>query len=53
MLLWVFYSSQIVFYGAEFTRALAVEKGVSLNPVAIKKDRNIGIDKKHVAEKKT
>ena len=37
ILLWVFYSSQILFFGAEFTRALSVEKGVSLDPVAIKK----------------
>ena len=28
VLLWVFYSSQIVFFGAEFTRALAVERGI-------------------------
>ncbi|MFM9577978.1 YhjD/YihY/BrkB family envelope integrity protein, partial [Streptomyces turgidiscabies] len=36
LLLWVFYSSQILFFGAEFTRALSIQKGVSLDPNAIK-----------------
>jgi membrane protein len=30
ILLWVYYSSQIVFFGAEFTRALALERGTPL-----------------------
>ena len=38
VLFWVFYSSQIFFFGAEFTRALAAEKGVSLDPAAVKKE---------------
>lgn len=32
VLLWVYYSSQIVFFGAEFTRALADYRGVKLAP---------------------
>ena len=32
LLLWVFYSSQIVFFGAEFTRALALQRGILLTP---------------------
>ena len=30
LLLWIFYSSQIVFFGAEFTRALALQRGIKL-----------------------
>jgi membrane protein len=30
ILLWVYYSAQIVFFGAEFTRALAQERGIPL-----------------------
>jgi|ERR1043165_6825703 membrane protein len=52
VLVWVFYSSQIVFFGAEFTRALAVERGVSLDPKAIKPDKEAGIVGKQVVEKK-
>jgi membrane protein len=33
VLVWVFYSSQIVFFGAEFTRALAIERGMDLKDV--------------------
>jgi membrane protein len=32
LLLWIFYSSQIVFFGAEFTRALALHRGIKLVP---------------------
>ena len=32
LLLWIFYSSQIVFFGAEFTRALALQRGIKLAP---------------------
>lgn len=35
IMLWVFYSSQIVFFGAAFTRALAMHRGYSLDPVHI------------------
>jgi membrane protein len=33
ILLWVFYSSQIVFFGAEFTRVLAEERGVHIKGI--------------------
>jgi len=32
ILAWVYYSSQLVFFGAEFTRALAMHRGYSLDP---------------------
>lgn len=35
ILIWVYYSSQLVFFGAQFTRALAMNRGYSLDPVAI------------------
>lgn len=35
LLTWVFYSSQIVFFGAEFTHALAAENGKLLDPLKI------------------
>jgi len=35
ILAWVYYSSQLVFFGAEFTRALAMHRGYSLDPVGI------------------
>ncbi len=31
LLTWVFYSSQIIFFGAEFTHALAAEHGISMD----------------------
>ena len=34
VLLWVFYSSQIVLFGAEFTRVYAAHSGVPLWPAA-------------------
>jgi membrane protein len=52
VLAWVFYSSQIVFFGAEFTRALAIERGVPLDPKAIKPNLQVGIVNKTVLEKK-
>ncbi|HLP52195.1 MAG TPA: YihY/virulence factor BrkB family protein [Chitinophagales bacterium] len=52
ILVWVFYSSQILFFGAEFTRALAIERGVSLDPHAVKPNRDSGIINKHVPDKK-
>ena len=39
LLLWVFYSSQIVFIGAEFTRALALHRGINLTP-EVKKEQS-------------
>jgi membrane protein len=36
---WVFYSSQIVFFGAAFTRALAMHRGLSLDTYAIESDQ--------------
>ena len=35
ILIWVYYSSQLVFFGAQFTRALAMNRGYSLDPHAI------------------
>ena len=35
ILAWVYYSSQLVFFGAEFTRALAMHRGLSLDPEGI------------------
>lgn len=35
ILLWVYYSAQILFFGAQFTRALAMNRGYSLDPDAI------------------
>jgi len=35
ILAWVYYSSQLVFFGAEFTRALAMHRGYSLDPEGI------------------
>lgn len=35
ILAWVYYSSQLVFFGAEFTRALAMHRGYSLDPLGI------------------
>ena len=36
VLAWVFYSSQVLFFGAEFTHALSKEHGKLLDPIAIK-----------------
>jgi uncharacterized BrkB/YihY/UPF0761 family membrane protein len=40
VLLWVYYASLILFYGAEFTRVYAEEHGVAIQPTeyAIKTD---------------
>ena len=35
ILIWVYYSSQLVFFGAQFTKALAMNRGYSLDPNAI------------------
>lgn len=52
VLVWVFYSSQILFFGAEFTRGLSIEQGVKLDPNAQKPDHEVGIQQKEVAEVK-
>lgn len=52
LLVWVFYSSQILFFGAEFTRGLAIEQGVKLDPNAQKPDHEAGISAKVVSEVK-
>ena len=38
LLVWVFYSSQLVFFGAQFTRALATQRGYSLDPTTMAPD---------------
>ncbi|UPT68484.1 MAG: YihY/virulence factor BrkB family protein [Sphingobacteriales bacterium JAD_PAG50586_3] len=43
LILWVYYSSQIVFLGAEFTHAISIQKGIPLDPTAVEKDKDIGI----------
>ena len=43
LLTWVFYSSQIVFFGAEFIHALAAEHGISLDPNAVKAHADKGM----------
>lgn len=47
LLTWVFYSSQIIFFGAEFTHALAAENGALLDPEAIGSDADIGLKNLH------
>ena len=43
LLTWVFYSSQIIFFGAEFIHALAAEHGKLLDPVAVKASTDKGL----------
>jgi membrane protein len=38
LLVWVFDSSQLVFFGAQFTRALATQRGYSLDPTTMAPD---------------
>ena len=53
LLTWVFYSSQIIFFGAEFTHALAAEHGILLDNTNIRADTDEGIIHTHVlADKK-
>ena len=40
---WVFYSSQVLFFGAEFTHALSREKGKLLDPLAMQQDMDKNI----------
>ena len=48
LLTWVFYSSQIVFFGAEFIHALAAEHGRILDPDAVKANADKGLRHTHV-----
>ena len=48
LLTWVFYSSQIIFFGAEFIHALAAEHAVLLDPEAIKVGSDKGLKHTHV-----
>ncbi len=48
LLTWVFYSSQIVFFGAEFIHALAAEHAIILDPEAIKAHTDKGLKHTHV-----
>jgi membrane protein len=51
ILAWVYYSSQLVFFGAEFTRALAMHRGNSLDPEGIEShEEAASIAQKHLAE---
>ncbi len=51
ILAWVYYSSQLVFFGAEFTRALAMHRGYSLDPVGIEShEQAASIAEKHLKE---
>jgi membrane protein len=47
LLTWVFYSSQIVFFGAEFIHALAAEHAIILDPEAIKAHADKGLKHTH------
>lgn len=38
IMVWVFYSSQLVFFGAQFTRALATQRGYTLDAQLMKPD---------------
>ncbi len=50
ILVWVFYSSQILFFGAEFTRGLAIEQGVKLDAQAQITNKEAGIQNKKVED---
>ncbi len=53
LLTWVFYSSQIIFFGAEFTHALAAEHGILLDERAVKAGTDKGMKHTHVLKDKT
>jgi membrane protein len=53
LLTWVFYSSQIIFFGAEFTHALAAEHGILLDANAVKASTDKGMKHTHVLSDKT
>ena len=51
ILAWVYYSSQLVFFGAEFTRALAMHRGYSLDPENIEShDEAAGTAQSHLEQ---
>jgi len=52
LLTWVFYSSQIIFFGAEFTHALAAEHGILLDARAVKASTDKGLKHRHVLKDK-
>ncbi|MCW5907766.1 MAG: YihY/virulence factor BrkB family protein [Chitinophagales bacterium] len=52
LLIWVFYSAQIVFFGAEFIHALAAEHGYSLDPAAVRAHADKGMLHTHVLREK-
>ena len=52
LLIWVFYSSQIIFFGAEFTHALAAEHGYPIDPEAVRTDADKGMVHTHALEEK-
>ncbi len=52
LLTWVFYSSQIVFFGAEFTHAFAAEHGKLLDSDAVRPNADAGMKPTHVLAKK-
>ena len=53
LLTWVFYSSQIIFFGAEFTHALAAEHGILLDARAVKSGADKGLKHTHVLKEKS
>ena len=53
ILAWVFYSSQVLFFGAEFTHALSKEHGKLLDPQAIKASTDDVITSHHAGKKKS
>ena len=51
ILAWVYYSSQLVFFGAEFTRALAMHRGYSLDPIGIEShEEAVNTAQEHINE---
>jgi membrane protein len=53
VLLWVYYSALIFFYGAEITRVYATEYGSGLQPTAIAEKRSDNADKDTAGRKKS
>ena len=53
LLTWVFYSSQIIFFGAEFTHALAAEHGILLDSRSVRTDADKGMKHTHVLSEKS
>ena len=52
LLIWVFYSAQIIFFGAEFTHALAAEHGYSMDPEAVAAQADKGMIHTHALKDK-